>query len=300
MPRRYETRAQIFDRVCERLRRGMTITAILAEDGMPDHRTLSRWAAADAGLRHELELAKAEGRAIEAVFWRRQPFNAAVARDFLVQVRLGYRVGDLVREARFPNRETLDRWKAETPDFADALREAVRFARAERRDRHRYDEARGDRLIQRLHAGATLPETLGREGLPTALEVRLWRRARPDFDHAVEMALLGGHRRRSAARRKSTPRLTKIIVARILEGKSLRQVGLMPDMPHYYTLYRWMRERPDFEKAVRQACLDRDDLLMDRVLEIAMACTEETARVDAIRIGAIKRQVAQMGWKPRN
>lgn len=301
MPWRYETRAQICERIEARLRRGATIAAVLAEPGMPDRRTLNRWAEENLGLRHNLDDARREGRVVRSANWKRQPFDAARAETLLLQVRRGHRVVDLVKDAAFPNRETLDRWKRESPAFAADLAEAVRFARAGRKTPYPYDEARADRLIQGVNAGETLPSLLGREGLPREVELKLWRARRPDFDHAVRMARLGGHRRRARARARAaiTPELVEAICQRVLAGRSLRQVGQMPDMPHANTLYKWMRTQSAFAAIVRMACEDRDAGLAQRAVEIAEAMTPETRKADAARIGALRRHAGQMSWKPR-
>jgi hypothetical protein len=73
----------------------------------------------------------------------------------------------------------------------------------------------------------------------------------------------------------------------------------MRDMPHYNTLYRWMRTQPAFADIVRQACLDRDDGLAGDAVSIAIAMTPQTEAADTARIGAIRRHAGQMAWKPR-
>lgn len=301
MPWRYETRSAICERIEARLRLGATITAVLAEPGMPNPRTLNRWAEENLGLRANLDDAKREGRIVRSANWKRQPFKAEVAERLLIQVYRGCRVVDLVKQPEFPNRETFDRWKRESPAFAADLAEAIRITRAERKRRYPYDEARADRLIARVNRGETLPTLLGRPGLPREVELKLWRKARPDFDHAMRMARLGGHRNRSKARTRDaiTPDLVEAICQLILAGRSLRQVGQMRDMPHYNTLYKWMGTQPAFADIVRQACLDRDEGLADDALRIAMAMTPATQGVDTARIGAIRRHAGQMAWKPR-
>lgn len=299
MPWRYDNRSDLVERICETVRRGRPVSAVLREPGMPNHRTLSRWAERDAQVRCRLQEAKAEGRAMEARFWRKQPFNAAVAHDLLRQVRFGRRVAELVREPAFPNRDTLDRWRRENPAFAEDLRAAVRFARQETRKPYPYDEARCDRLIQRLNAGATLAELLGKDGFPRKVELKLWRRRVEGLDHAIRMAKLGGHRNRSKARAGPTPELAKRIARRLVEGRSLRQVGQMRDMPHFNTLYGWMRKRREFAAQIQDACEFRDWLLAEKAGDIAETVTPDNWRAAAAQIGAIRRHVAQMSFKPR-
>ncbi len=70
---------------------------------------------------------------------------------------------------------------------------------------------------------------------------------------ATAILTTGGFRRwttRAAARRASTiPRLGKIILARLREGQTIRQVCADAEMPSAATLHRWRRMHPAFGAA---------------------------------------------------
>jgi hypothetical protein len=138
-------------------------------------------------------------------------------------------------------------------------------------------------------------------GEPGATALRRWKRLRPDFAAALESAKLAGHRVKMRRRSKLTPQLADQIHRRILGGLSLHAISRLPGMPHYVTLYGWMRRDAEFARQVRLSERFRDELMADAALEIAMTATEATVDAARRQIGGIHKQ---LGWmapgRPRN
>jgi hypothetical protein len=178
-------------------------------------------------------------------------------------------VRDLVKRPEWPNRERLDAWKRERPDFAQAIVAAAQFAR-EQRDRAwaKFDQDVADRIVLRVSKGETVPQVARDPKMPGETALRRWRRRRPDFDTVLKMAKLAGHRRRMRARCACTPELTEAIAHHIIHGGSLRSATqAVPGAPHPVTLYGWVRRHPDFAAEMAAAARFRDDMLRDRLLE---------------------------------
>ncbi|MCH1932293.1 hypothetical protein L9G16_19270, partial [Shewanella sp. A25] len=84
--------------------------------------------------------------------------NPAHAYAFLEIVRAGETLRDLVRTEGMPHRDALNRWKAEHPEFAQALAVAARRARFGRRPVSTYSEEVDDKVILALVKGTPLPD----------------------------------------------------------------------------------------------------------------------------------------------
>jgi hypothetical protein len=241
-------------RVCEAVEAGATLDRIARRPGWPSRCTVWRWARDSPAFARRLGEAQAWRRGM-AVSARAGPqFDEARAQAFLLAVRRGQAVRDLVRTPGQPHRDLLNRWKRERPDFAAELEAAVRFSAEERPQRwDRYDEAVADEIVVRLIRGEPMSRVLADPDLPCKIILRRWRRKRPDFDAALKTARLAGHRKRMGLRRRLTPELHDQILTRLTEGRSLRQVSFLPGMPHVVTMYGWKRRDPDFADMVRWA-----------------------------------------------
>ena len=287
-------RTRLQAQVCDLLARGYRLWQVEAIDGMPSRQTINRWRRADAGFAFNMAQARTYGRAlVSELSPDRHAFDAGRAEAFLVKVRLGYPVRTLVRTDGQPGRDTLNAWKARAPGFADALVEAVAFARANRPLPWPFDQVVADQIVMRVNRGETLPALWKDPSLPGRDALRRWRKRVPAFDAVMRMAVLGGHRRRMRARVGCTPQLTERVMEAILMGGSLRSAGRAPGMPHPVTLYGWVRTRRDFAEAVQQACVDREDWFADAELTAAEEATPETMAQARRRIGEIRRRRGQ-------
>jgi hypothetical protein len=290
-------RAELQRRICEAVEAGRTLKELEREPDFPSAMTVLRWAKEDPAFAQRLKDARTWRRGVraEARGAAAASFSAPLAEAFLLRVRRGEAMRDLVRLPGQPSRELLNAWKRQRPDFGGDLEAAKRFAQKLRPKRwERYDEAAADEIIVRLSRGEPLPQVLADKALPTQAAVRRWRRIRPDFDHAIEMAFLAGHRVRRRGSRKLTPELEAEIVERILAGASLNEISKLPGMPHQMTLYSYRRSDPAFARALRQASRERDDMLMDRALMLAERASEATVDEARAQIGSIHKQIARM------
>lgn len=245
-------RAAMQVRVCEAVERGANLRDLAARPGWPSRMTVFRWARQDAGF--AARLAEARGLRGGVRVEAGPVFDAALAEVLLLRVRRGETVRALVRTPGMPNRARLDRWKAERPDFAAALRAAAAFSRSLRPPRWgRYDEAAGDTVIAWVARGVPLPQVCAQADLPGETALRRWRKAQPGFEKALRAACRAGHRRRMADRGKATPELSDHILTRLTGGESLRRISFTPGVPHYATLMAWQRRDPAFARMVAWA-----------------------------------------------
>ena len=289
-------RAEMQAQVVARVEAGLTLDQVGAVPGCPSRYTLHRWARADAAFARQLKFAQAWARGVRRERKNQaELYDAARAEAFLLAVRRGAAVRDLVRRPEWPNRDGLNLWKRLRPDFAAELAAAARFARSMRPLAWPFDQAVADELVRRVFHGETLRDLAKDPGLPGRAAIRRWRRLRPDFDAALRSAWRPAFRRTMQTRGGCTDRLTAAIAAHIRRGGSLRSAArVVPGAPHRGTLYLWMQRKPDFSAAIEDANTQRDDLLLDQALMIAEAVTPASVAADAPRLAAIRRRVGQL------
>lgn len=70
-------------------------------------------------------------------------------------------------------------------------------------------------------------------------------------------------------------------------------------MPSAFSLYKWVRTRPDFAAAIARACRSRDDIYADQILDLARTA----GRAAEPAIHAITKRLGQLnpypGERPR-
>ncbi|WP_430423004.1 hypothetical protein [Phenylobacterium sp.] len=266
-------KAAIFDRRAA----GESLELICSRTDWPSRPTLRKWARQDPRLAGLI----AAGRHAHVHDPRpRFPFDPARADRLLIRIRLGFPIGDIIREPGMPHRRELNAWKLQDRAFAKALDEAKAFAdasrrrhgatsRGYRRSRMPFDQDVADRIVLAVSRGATLPSLYRERAFPTRLGLRRWRRTNPEFERVLRAAAKAGHRARGKARvdRHCSPDLMDEIGRRIAAGASLHSLSQEPDMPSPYALYKWIRDRPDFAAKVADACDFRSFLLHDEALD---------------------------------
>ncbi len=288
-------RAEMMRRVAARVEAGWSFTTLGREPGFPGRQTLMRWAKADAEFAARVARARALGcDARRRARLAAQAYDEARAQAFLLRVRRGDTVGDLLRTPGQPHRRVLERWRREQPGFAAALKASLRFSRQERPRKWRFDQAVADEMVRRVWRGETLRALARDPGFPTELALAGWRRVRPDFDAALRMAMGVGHGARKAAGRRVSPDLTDAIALHILAGGSLKSAGARPDMPWPQTLYGWMRTRPEFAHAIGVAQQMRDEMIVERAMELAERLTPETAKEGAAELAQARLRLGRL------
>ncbi|MFN4178320.1 hypothetical protein [Phenylobacterium sp.] len=256
----YADRPRLKARILDRLSKGSTMARLDADPEFPSRQTIFRWGRADENFRFHLVQAQMEGKVVRRAYRRGHAWHPAQAEAFLARVRAGETVRDLVRTEGMPHRDALNRWKAEHPEFAQALAEAARRARFGRRPVSTYSEEVADKVILALVKGTPLPDLHRVAGLPSKPVLRAWRRAHPEFDHAVRTAIRWGHRVRMKRRRGGLTDRREAVLKALFCGETLHSLSQRPGMPRHPTLYGWMKRDPAFAAEVRWACEQRDFL----------------------------------------
>ena len=294
-------REEMMRRVCEAVEAGATLDGLAARAGWPSRQTVFRWAREDAAFAQRLGRARDWRRGAKVSAQAGPVFDAGQAEALLLAVRRGTAIRDLVRTPGWPNRDRLNRWKAERPDFAAALAAAVRFAAEVGGGRRKaYDAAAADQIIVRVSRGEPLPQVLAEPGMPCRPVLRRWRRQRPDLDRAIRAASLAGLRNRlGGGRRARMAAVGERVVEMMSAGASLLQASKAPGMPHYVTLMAWQRRDTDFAAQLAWARELGLEALGAEAVEIADRCGPDMAWLAQRRIGAIRKQVGRMASKNR-
>lgn len=282
-------------RLLSRLTAGEHLAQICAEPDMPSYASVHAWARAEPGFAAELTDARRRG-----AFIRRGAFDAARAEALLVRLRTGEPITRILRDPAMPSRRLYAYWRATQAPFAEEvhrLKQVKAAARDQgRRARRRgFDPATADTIVVRASRGEPLAAMLNAAaGLPSRGVVARWRKAQPEFDQALRIALRIG-RRRVRAPGGCTPQLAEAVADEIRMGQSLASLGRRPDMPCASTLYAWVRKRPDFAAEIAQACEDREDWYVDQVMMLAQGSGALTNRRQII---ALQRQLGRLQHRP--
>lgn len=153
------------------------------------------------------------------------------------------------------------------------------------------------RICRRMSAGASLAEVCRDPMLPLAQEICRW--AGEDARLAqmlAEARTAGGttHFARPARPGVYSEALATELLDRIQAGRGLVEVCAEPDMPSHTTVYRWLRTKPAFEAAYREARRIQADLLFDLAWMLARQATEENVRVSKLMVDTIKWRCARL------
>lgn len=256
----------------ERLARGPRLADVCREPDMPDVKSVSNWARADPLFAEQLAAARLRGRNL-----RVSHYDETVAAAFLARLQSGEPVGSILRDPAMPGRRVYRYWCATQAAFGgevwrvkrvyEEMRRQVRWAAYRARRDRAWDEETGDTIYLRVLRGETIPAVLADLKLLPATFER-WRREQPELDRMMKRAV---QRARSQARFavRCTPALTRHIEYSIIKGASLASLSKEPGMPSAASLYRWVRERPDFAAVVADACRFRAEHYRDQLLDLA-------------------------------
>lgn len=72
-----------------------------------------------------------------------------------------------------------------------------------------------------------------------------------------------------------TPEIADAICSRLADGESLRSVCRSDEMPDKTTVFKWLRERPEFLAQYTRAKEESADALTDEMLEISDDATND-------------------------
>ncbi|MDO8378194.1 hypothetical protein [Phenylobacterium sp.] len=273
-------RAEMMVRICEAVEKGWRLEQLEKRPGWPSRQTIYRWTLADPAFAQRMKYAREWRYGLKVSATAGPVYDPERAEAFLMEVRRGAAIREVLRRPEFPTRRRLKRWKSERPDFAAALEVASRVARKTRpRKWARYDEKVADEIIRRVAFGEFVADVEADPSLPSRPVLARWRRMRPDFDKALRVAKLSGRHHRRHNPRRLTAAVFDHVLTRMTAGACLRDVAREARMPGYTTLMNWQARNPDFAKMVAWA---RAEGAWARGLD-------EVARVDALAKDAALR-----------
>jgi hypothetical protein len=94
-----------------------------------------------------------------------------------------------------------------------------------------------------------------------------------------------------------SPEMVERIVDELMDGKSLVQICKADDMPNRRTVVRWQEQHDDFATKCARAREWQADLMDDKILDTADACTPETAMADRVKIAAYQWRASKLASK---
>ncbi len=179
----------------------------------------------------------------------------------------------------------------------------------------RFSQALGEAICARVAAGETLASVCRSPGMPHRLTATNWRRQYPEFGAAMDAAALAARTARRLAEREAAarwmarrkapggqrakygPALAEAICARLSCGESLLAICRDPAMPGMPTVFRWLREYPEFEAMYVVARREQADYLLDEAREVAMGATPKSVWADRLRFDTIRWMTARLAPK---
>lgn len=94
-----------------------------------------------------------------------------------------------------------------------------------------------------------------------------------------------------------TPEIAAEICNRMVEGEDLVTICKSPGMPHRMTVLRWQDAHPDFAAEYARAREALADFDANRIMQIAMESSPETANADRVKIAAFQWLAAKRAPK---
>ncbi|WP_374469141.1 hypothetical protein [Phenylobacterium sp.] len=294
MTYRFPFKAHVKLAIVERLKGGETLAAICAEAEMPSTVLVHGWARADPVFAEEVRAARALAEARRLVV-----VDAAKVREILRRVAAGEKLHLILQKTPgMPSRETIKHWRGQDLFFDSELRSiwSRRREGVARKPVRAFGQAAADKILIRSGRGGKLRDILRSDkAFPCLAVLERWRREQPEFDAELKVCMRFG----KAARKKAqVDALKPDIVDALLEGGSLRSLARgwaaagRRDRPSLRTLYNWVATRPDFAGSLALACRMRDEMLIDRLCEAAMAVTSQNV---AEMQPEVKRAMARQG-----
>lgn len=295
-----QNRGALKTELLARVEAGAPIRTICAEIGMPSDTTVRNWRRADEWFAGALAQALRVGR------WRRRwRYDPVRGEAFLARYRTGERIDVILRDTAMPSRPVLDHWRRTDIAFGEEV-ERLKAIHEDRRLRGLrrvktptpWDARAADRVLYRVGQGQNL-RTLHKAdpGLPRPGVVARWRRERPEFDWEMRVNIACGRRKQALSRRRCAA-LADIITDRIVLGGSLNSLSKEAGMPGRETLYRWVRDHPDFAADVARACDLREDWYTDQMADVLATGLGEPMNELRRRMAPFSRQLGRLKHRP--
>lgn len=152
------------------------------------------------------------------------------------------------------------------------------------------------RVCRPIEAGENMTEVCRDPTMPQRSTLVAWLSANAELgamvDDAQAQAALSFPQRRRHHRWSAG--VAAEVLARIEDGRGLREVCAEPDMPAHCTVTRWLNERPDYAQAYRQARQAQADRLFDLAWRIALEATEAEVATARLKIQTLKWRVGKL------
>ena len=94
-----------------------------------------------------------------------------------------------------------------------------------------------------------------------------------------------------------TEDLATMICDRIADGESLRSICNDRDIPNWRTVLRYFERDAEFASKYARAREFQADVMDERILTVADACTNETAQADRVKIMAYQWRASKLALK---
>jgi terminase small subunit-like protein len=179
-----------------------------------------------------------------------------------------------------------------------ALRVGVGRVGAGRAERVGWSEEVAAAVVAGTRAGKVLREVCAEPGMPSVRGVVRWAAERPAFGAALRAAreaaglgLLGGPRFSYCAE------TGEAICARLCAGEAMVAILRDVEMPGYSTLYRWLRDVPEFREAVGLARDIQGLRLAELGWEDACSVTPETAFAMRVKLEHLRWYAGKLAPK---
>ncbi|HEX7886989.1 MAG TPA: hypothetical protein VF474_13515 [Phenylobacterium sp.] len=152
------------------------------------------------------------------------------------------------------------------------------------------------RMCRRIEAGESLTEVCRDPTMPQRSTFVAWLAGNAELAEMVEAAKAQAARtfpaRRTYHRWNAT--VAAEVLARIEDGRGLREVCAEPDMPAPASVTRWLNARPAFAEAYRLARQAQADRLFDLAWRIALEATEDEVATARLKIQTLKWRVGKL------
>jgi hypothetical protein len=149
------------------------------------------------------------------------------------------------------------------------------------------------RVCRRIEGGEDVTEICRDPTMPARSTVMSWTVQHPELRAAMEAA----HALSPAVRRvhvRWSDEVAAEFLARIVDGRGLREVCAEGDMPAHCTVTRWLNERPEFARAYQAARVAQADRLFDLAWRIACETEPAEVAVARLKINTLKWRVGRL------
>lgn len=150
------------------------------------------------------------------------------------------------------------------------------------------------RACRRIEGGETLNEVCRDPTMPNRSTMDAWLARHPELKARVAEAQASAGAAPRRAYRRWSEAVAAEFLARIEDGRGLREVCAERDMPAHCTVTRWLNERPEFAERYRAARVAQADRLFDLAWRIACEAEAADVAVARLKINTLKWRVGRL------